>query len=125
MSDEPFDLTEFVKSFSLKATTSPINLDNEGLDFVWEYKAPTVDINMEFTADLETIKKLFPEQHKTVVKMKYRGRFWFDPASDVDAIMTDVRMGENSITAECIGTNITDLTDYRPLARFLRWILRR
>ena len=127
MTDEPFDLTPFVKSFdlNLKNDLHPKITDDGNLYF-WEYKPPSVDINLTFTNTtlFESMRQAI--QGKQVMKMTQRGKYWFDPAFETDVIMTGVTMNaDGSYYADYEGVNFVDLTDHRPLARFLRWILRR
>jgi len=71
-------------------------------DYTWDIGAPDGDIT----------------------RTEYRGRFWFDERWEVDLKI----IGDGSIITvkyAAANNNFVDLTDYRPLARFLRWVLRR
>ncbi len=129
MTDELFDISKFVKLFDMTMTTNfkPKTTDNENLEFVYEYKPPTVDINFE--ADpafvLETLGLI--AERKSVMKMEQRGKYWFDHAYDAEIVMKQVQYEPETgkMTAEYESGKINDLTDRGLTARFLRWILRR
>jgi hypothetical protein len=142
MTGEQFDLTKLVKSFDLtmESKFSPMVTDGENLQFFHEYKFPSIDINLTFenssvaTAarrpftdeDAKRYADMFNFARRHVMKMEHRGRFWFDRASDTEVIMKELTLQpDGSFSATYESMSINDKTDYRPLARFLRWILRR
>lgn len=57
----------------------------------------------------------------------YGGKYWFDKKWEGEVKLNEIHidMEDGVVIADFVGRNIKDLTDYRPLARFLRWILRR
>jgi hypothetical protein len=124
--DEPIDLTKFVKSFNLtmESGIKAEVTDGENLAFLHEFKP--VDIDMEFTPNASTIRQMFDYASRQVIKMEQHGRFWFDRAFDAEVVMKSLTLEpDGSYSATYESMNIIDKTDYRTLARFLRWILRR
>lgn len=123
MTDEPFDFTDLVKSFEMTYKSGVTTKQGEGGNLYFhEYQFPTTKIQM--TVDpvfvFETIK-----QERGLIRMTHTGKYWFDKSFEADVTMADLKVGNSNIDATYEGTNIKDLTDYSPLARFLRWILRR
>jgi hypothetical protein len=62
-----------------------------------------------------------------ITHMEHRGKFWFDERWEGDVKTERFKLNGNWVTVEYTADNenFVDLTDYRPLARFLRWVLRR
>ena len=56
----------------------------------------------------------------------FSGKYWFDRKWEAKAIVEDfIIHPDGVVTFNFQGMDYIDLTDYRPPARFLRWILRR
>lgn len=123
MTDQPFDLTPFVNEFDMNMTSGlkPV-LDSDGETVTYQAFYET-DINLDFNIDHETIFKGLADS-RAVMKLHQRGKYWFDRAYEIDVTMKSFTASpDGAISADYEGTNIKDLTDYTPLARFLRWIL--
>jgi hypothetical protein len=59
--------------------------------------------------------------------MDAAGKYWFDRKWEADVVLESYKINPetHSIEAEYVGRNFVDKTNYSPLARFLRWVLRR
>jgi hypothetical protein len=65
-----------------------------------------------------------PESDTT--RATYGGKYWFDKRWIADVVMEEIEWnGDENWQVKLKSRNEIDITDYRPLARFLRWILRR
>lgn len=130
MSDNVFDITEFVNTFDLKMETG-MQKQTDGDDFVYEYSfkpSVSVDIGLTFDKDVvahEILQKQIKE--KAVMKMEQRGKYWFDKSFTADVEITDIALDRETLeaTATYKGMNVVNTTNHKPLARFLRWVLRR
>lgn len=125
MNEEDASCLDAVRLIGQAAKSAEPQPQADGDSFVYTYSFPETTVDLTINTDF--FPQFFEEikSRKSAMKMTQRGRFWFDKQFDCDVVMTDFEIHGENVTANYEGTNIKDLTDYRPLARFLRWILRR
>jgi hypothetical protein len=127
MSEEPFDISKFVKSAELNIKTGfTPDYTDDGNFYFHEYKPPPVELNLTFETDADAIHKMIPPERHSVMKWEHRGKYWFDYSWETYVYMKGIELAaDGNFSATCESTKIIDKTNYGKMARFLRWILRR
>lgn len=127
MSDEPIDITPYVKSFDLLFSTGikpNAPETDEDKTFTWNF--PTVEQSIEMQVEPEFVKSLLESEKHTFMKMDFRGKSWFDVKYHADVYMSGFEyLPDGTISATYNSINVVDETNRGWLARFLRWLLRR
>ena len=129
MTEEPIDLTPYIKSFKFSLDTGLKSTEPQEVEsdvYFWSFGTQTTTADINFTVEPGDIPKLMELEGEKLMSMEQKGKYWFDKGYTADVRMTDLQIADDgTITATYIGTNITDLTNRSLLARFLRWLLRR
>lgn len=121
MTDEPTNFSDILNAFQGNLEHS---LPSNEYGYSWEFKSPAISEELTFTVNEKFLRQHWiPIGHP--LKFTHNGKYWFDKKFEFVGYYKSVEIEGNSINAELVSNEWKDLTDYRPLARFLRWVLRR